>query len=108
MRSDIVSHPAAAGKPDQAVGSLCGSTTTGWTVRDVALRYRVSRDKVRSWIRRGELRAVNTATALCGRPRWVVSTDALAEFETLRAASPLTKPTTRRRRQTAIDYYPDV
>src|SRR5262245_18072506 len=47
----------------------------GLTVRDVARRYRVSPDKVRAWITSGELRAVNTATALCGRPRWVVPAD---------------------------------
>ena len=36
----------------------------GLTTRDVARRYRVGQDKVRKWIARGELVAVNTATAL--------------------------------------------
>jgi transposase len=81
-------------------------STRGLTVRDVAKRYRVSPDKVRGWIRRGELKAVNTATTLCGRPRWVVSADALTEFEKCRAAAPAPKPTTRRRRQVQVDYYP--
>jgi excisionase family DNA binding protein len=40
----------------------------GLTVREVARRYRVSPDKVRAWIRRGELAAVNTASTLCGKP----------------------------------------
>ena len=53
------------------------STQAGLTVADVARRYRVGEDKVRGWIARGELRAVNTATVLCGRPRWVISPDAL-------------------------------
>jgi excisionase family DNA binding protein len=44
----------------------------GMTVREVARRYRVGEDKVRGWIQRGEMRAVNTAATLCGRPRWVV------------------------------------
>jgi hypothetical protein len=78
----------------------------GLTVRDVARRYRVGEDKVRAWIRRGELAAVNTA-ALCGRPRWVVSTEALAAFERRRTASPPPKPPRRRRRQALVDYYPD-
>ncbi len=38
----------------------------GLTVRDVACRYRVGEDKVRGWIARGELRAINTAKVLCG------------------------------------------
>ena len=80
----------------------------GFTVRDVTRRYRVSPDKVRGWIRRGELRAINTATALCGRPRWVVPVEALAEFERRRAATPAIKPAPSRRKQTgAVDYYPD-
>jgi transposase len=78
----------------------------GLTVADLACRYRVSPDKVRTWINRGELRAVNTATALCGRPRWVVSPDALAEFERRRAAGPPPKPPRRPRRPVQIDYYP--
>jgi transposase len=60
----------------------------GLTVRDVARRYRVSPDKVRGWIARGELPAVNTAAALCGKPRWVVTPDALASFERRRAGRP--------------------
>jgi transposase len=78
----------------------------GLTVRDVARRYRVGEDKVRSWIARGELRAINTAAALCGRPRWVIPVEALAEFERRRAGGPQPKPTRRRRRREAIDYYP--
>ena len=41
----------------------------GYTVADVATRYRVSPDKVRLWIRRGQLAAINTASSLCGRPQ---------------------------------------
>ena len=57
----------------------------GHTVADVAARYRVGADKVRKWIEIGELTAVNTAASLCGRPRWVVSAEALAAFEAARA-----------------------
>jgi hypothetical protein len=82
----------------------------GLTVRDVARRYRVDEDKVRGWIARGELRAVNTASVLCGRPRWVVSPDALAEFERRRAGGPPPKPPKpkrARRTNAEIDFYPD-
>lgn len=81
---------------------------TGLTVAEVAKRYRVGEDKVRTWIRKGELRAINTATVLCGRPRWVILPDALLAFERGRAAVPEPKPTKRtRRRADTVDYYPD-
>jgi transposase len=78
----------------------------GHTVRDVARRLRCGEDKIRLWIRRGELAAINTASALCGRPRWVVTVEALVEFERRRTASPPPKPPRRRRRPTLVDYYP--
>jgi hypothetical protein len=80
---------------------------TGLTVADVARRYRVGEDKVRTWIARGELRAINTAMALCGRPRWVIPADALAAFERRRAGGPPPKQTRRRKRTAIVDYYPD-
>jgi transposase len=55
--------------------------TNGLTVRDVARRYRVSPDKVRGWIKQGELPAVNTAATMCGKPRWVITPEELARFE---------------------------
>jgi hypothetical protein len=79
----------------------------GLTVRDVARRYRVSPDRVRAWIRSGELRAISTATATCGRPRFVVTPEALAEFERGHAVIPPPKPVRQRRRPAQIDYFPD-
>ena len=79
----------------------------GLTVREVARRYRVGEDKVRGWIARGELAAVNTASALCGRPRWVVMPESLAVFEQRRKGGPPPKPKPRRRRPEIRDYYPD-
>jgi excisionase family DNA binding protein len=81
----------------------------GLTVREVARRYRVSPDKVRGWIRRGELSALNTSDRRCARPRFVVTPEALAEFEQARsAATPPNSPPRRRRRITGqIDFYPD-
>jgi len=87
-------------------GGLRDRPKAGLTVREVARRYRVGEDKVRGWIRRGELADINTAATLCGKPRWVISAEALAEFERRRAGGPPPKPPCRRRRQQAIDYYP--
>jgi transposase len=83
------------------------STLTGLTVRDVAHRYRVGEDKVRTWIASGELAAVNTASAICGRPRWVVLPDHLAAFEQRRSSAPAPMPARRRKSINLVDFYPD-
>jgi transposase len=79
----------------------------GLTVADVARRYRVGEDKVRRWIARGELAAINTAAAFCGKPRWVITPDALIAFERRRAGGPRPTPKRRRRQPPAVDYLPD-
>jgi hypothetical protein len=81
--------------------------TRAFTVADIASRYRVGKDKVRAWLRRGELRAINVASTLCGKPRWVITPEALAEFERRRAGGPAPKPVPRRKRTEMVDYYPD-
>lgn len=82
------------------------SLTHGLTTADVAARYRVGEDKVRAWIQRGELRAVNTADVACGKPRYVVPPEALAEFEQRRSTAAPPKPARRPRRKVeSIDYY---
>jgi hypothetical protein len=78
----------------------------GLTIRDLARRYRVGQDKVRGWIRAGHLVAINTAAALCGRPRWVILPDALAAFERRRSAGPTSRPAGRRKKPAAVDFYP--
>jgi len=79
---------------------------SGFTVADLARRYRVSPDKIRAWIRVGELCAINTSTALCGKPRFVVTADALVAFEQRRHAGSPPKAKRRRKAQ-QIDFYPD-
>lgn len=85
-----------------------GFDVGGLTVAEVARRFRVSPDKVRGWIRRGELRAVNTADRRCRRHRFVILAEALAAFEARRAASPTPRqPAERRKRTNQVDFYPD-
>jgi excisionase family DNA binding protein len=79
----------------------------GLTVRDVARRLRVSEDKIRTWIACGELKAINTAAQLCGKPRWVIPRELLAEFERKRTGGPTLKPQRRRRQPAVIDFFPD-
>jgi excisionase family DNA binding protein len=60
------------------------------TPPQVARQFAVSVEKVLAWIRNGELRAMNVAQRLGGRPRWRISPAALEEFIKRResAASP--------------------
>jgi len=86
---------------------MAADTAPGLTVRDIALRYRVGPDKVRSWIIRGELAAVNTASR--GKPRWVITPESLTAFEGRRAGGPAPKAARRpRRRAATIDYFPEL
>ena len=88
--------------------ALCDPPAGGLTVREVARRYRVGEDKVRLWIRRGELRAINTAAVACARPLFVIPPEALSEFERRRAGALPPKPQRQcRRKSGTIDYYPD-
>jgi hypothetical protein len=84
-------------------------TPRGLTVLDVAKRYRVSPDKVRGWIRRGELAAVNVASSLLGKPQLRITAEALAAFEARRTAAVPTPEAPRRpRRRAAVkDYFPE-
>jgi len=83
-------------------------TPRGLTVSDIAQRLRVGEDKIRTWIRSGKLKAINTAEPLA-RPRYVVLPETLEEFVCARTvAPPPPTPKRRRRQQPATkDYFPD-
>jgi hypothetical protein len=57
----------------------------------------VKPEKIRLWILRGELRAVNVAENIGGRPCWKIPPDAIEEFEARRAAKP---PASKPKRKT--------
>jgi excisionase family DNA binding protein len=69
------------------------------TPPEVADQLRVSPDKVLTWIRSGELRAVNVVKRVGGRPRYRVSVDDLAAFMERRAVVPEVKVARRRKRR---------
>jgi excisionase family DNA binding protein len=77
------------------------------TPNELARLLRVSPDKIRAMIARGELKAINMATTRCGKPRYVVLPHHLAEFEEKRQAAPPPTSPRRRKRMYEVDYYPD-
>lgn len=89
--------------------SESSTSCRGFTVADIARRYRVSCERVRGWIRRGELRAIDRRDRRSRRPSWIVPPEALTGFERARSATANTIPKRQRRRKhkTLVDYYPD-
>ena len=77
----------------------------GLTPREFARLLRVSPDRVRGWIRSGKLKAINTATLRCAKPRFIILPAHLEEFAAQNLAG-CPKPVHRRRRAPMRDYYP--
>jgi len=94
MRPEPDAGPAAAPPP-------------GYSVADLCRRWKVGGDKIRAFIRRGELVGVNMATSLAGRPLWRITRESVERFERRRTSVPPPKPPQRRRRPTLVDYYAD-
>lgn len=57
------------------------------TPPQLARRWGVSPEKIRTWIRSGELRAINAATTLSGRPRYRIESTEVHAIELRRAAT---------------------
>jgi hypothetical protein len=84
------------------------SVDRGWTPNELARVLRVSPDRVRAWIKAGELAALDTAARRRGKPRYVILPHHLVEFERHRRPAPPPSPARRRRKKSSeIDYYPD-
>ena len=54
------------------------------TIAEFAELYRVGPDKARHWIATGELTALNVAANRNGKPRWIITQQAIREFELVR------------------------
>jgi hypothetical protein len=78
-----------------------------YSVRQLARRWSVNPDKIRGWLRRGELQGVNVAGTLAGRPQWRITAEAVARFEACRSSTPPPKPARRKKRTAIVDFYPD-
>jgi len=84
------------------------TSLSGFTVTDLCIRWKVGPDKVRAFLRRGELVGVTLAMDLSARPQWRVTQDSVELFERRRSSKPLSKQPRRRGRRTLeVDYYPD-
>ncbi len=78
-----------------------GSCQRTMTTAELARLWRVGRDKVLGWIRRGELKAFNVATDPLGPPKYRIPIDALENFKAERAPM-LARPARSPRRRKAI------
>jgi Helix-turn-helix domain len=79
---------------------------TDLTVAEVAATFRVKPDIVLGWIGKGQLAAVNVASAEATRkPRWRIDRDALEMFKAARRAQPAPVVVRRRKRQQAVVEY---
>jgi hypothetical protein len=75
------------------------SHKTRFVPRDVAERYSVDVQRVLDWIHNGSLSALNLARRANGkRPRYVITLEALLDFERRRSVVPPTAPAPRRRK----------
>lgn len=92
-----------AGKKKRHIDISCGLTP-----REFARLFRMSHDRAPAMILRGELQAVNMAVTRCGKPRFLIMPDHVAEFQRVRQAVTAPPKVQRRKRQAGtMDYYPD-
>lgn len=80
----------------------------GYTTADAARLLRVSEDKVRAWIRSGELAAINTAGPRSNKPRFVILPAAIEQFASARSAATPPRATPRKKRVVRKDYFPHL
>lgn len=69
------------------------------TPRDVAELYGTNETKILSWIKSGELRAIDVSARRGERPRWRISPQALEQFEAARSSQPTVATPPRSRTQ---------
>jgi transposase len=70
-------------------------------VQAVRQRYGVGEHTILGWIRSGELKAINVARGAGKRPKWRITSEALAAFELKRESGSTAPKATRRRKRLA-------
>ena len=77
----------------------------GFTPNEAAKLFRISPERVRAMIARGELGALNLGSG--EKPRYVILPVHLEAFTRRHAAATPVKPVRRKRRTVEVDFYPD-
>jgi hypothetical protein len=67
-----------------------------WSIPEVARLFAIGEDKVRGWVRRGELLAENVAERIGDRPLWRIADEELQRFRSARRSIPETTTKTRK------------
>jgi hypothetical protein len=87
--------------------SAAEPVTRGRTPAEVGRYLRISADRVRAMIARGEIGAIDTAPRRTGRRRYVVLPEHVQAWIQRHQAAPETPRPARRKRICAVDFYPD-
>jgi hypothetical protein len=74
---------------------------------EVAMLWRCTAEHVLDVIRDGRLRAFSLSKPGSKRPRWLITDEAIAEYESQHQARPAVKPVRRQRKRTdgVIEFY---
>jgi hypothetical protein len=79
----------------------------GYSVADLCRRWKIGADKIRAFLKRGELVGVNVASTLSGKPQWRITGESVERFERRRSSAPPPKTVRRQRRREMVDFYAD-
>jgi hypothetical protein len=76
------------------------------TPPELAARWGIDAHKILSWVRSGELRAIDVSTRRGGKPRYLIDQADIAVFEQRRTVQP-PAPIPRRRRKASniVEYF---
>jgi hypothetical protein len=80
----------------------------GYSIADLSRRWKIGSDKIRSFLRRGELIGIKVASDPAGRPQWRITQASVEAFERRRSSAPAPKPARRRMQRAPVDYLADV
>jgi hypothetical protein len=103
--TSVLSPEELPASTPEAQGDPAHSAMRGFSVSDLCRRWKVGPDKIRGFLRRGELIGINLATNLASRPQWRITPESVNLFERRRSSAPPPKRP-HRRKTPLVDYYP--